>query len=94
MKIIRILLTVLLLLFLSQKHVSALENYLVSANLEYKILEDGNTAVTHTVTIKNTSSAQFAKNYVLNIAYTTPKNIKACENGEAVPFQLTNNGGV
>ena len=77
----------LLTLFFNQP-VKAESIFAVDANVEYKVLESGSTAVTHTITITNNSTYDYAKSYLFELSNLEPKNLKAFEEGSPIPSQL------
>ncbi|MBN1970378.1 MAG: transglutaminase family protein [Candidatus Delongbacteria bacterium] len=81
-----------ILLFTFPKFSFAQENYEVNANIEYKALENGTTAVTHTITLKNKTTYEYAKNYVFELSNIEPYNIKAYESGSPIPLQINKEG--
>ncbi len=91
----RILLTFLLiisLLITLNTPVQAKENFSVNSATEYKFFENGTADITNTVTIKNTSSQFFAKDYTLTLSGVSPKNIKATDSkGKLSTFTLADN---
>lgn len=86
----KILLYIFLIHFfiLFQKQIYAESDFSVSANVEYKVLENSHTAVTHTITIKNTSTYRYAKSYILELTNLEPNNIKAYEEGSPIPYEI------
>ncbi len=82
--------TILIFLFLilSNKYVYAESNFNIDENVEYKVFETGNTAVTHTITINNNSTYNYAESYRLELSNLEPINIKAFEDGSSIPLQL------
>ena len=77
-----------LLLFLFNKDVFAFENFIIDANVEYKVLGSGKTAITHTITLQNKITYEYAKSYLLELSNLDPKNINAFEKGASIPVQL------
>lgn len=78
----------LILLFITYNPVKAQESFSTYAKVEYKVLESGNTAVTHTITITNNSSYDYAKSYILELSNLNPENIRAYEDGNLIPINL------
>lgn len=63
------------------RNLYAQSNFIVDANIEYKIHENGNTTVTNTITLKNINEKYYAKYFYLNLTSIEPKNIRAFESG-------------
>lgn len=59
--------------------ISAEGEFAVDAHVEYKILDNGKTTVTHTVTLENLYSTLYATNYSLSLSNIEPVNPKAFE---------------
>jgi len=91
-KIFIVLFLVFSFLFKAVNAVKADTNFQVDLNAEYKILDDGKTTITNTVSIKNLKSDYFPKKYVLNLKGVDPQNIKAYESGSLLTTSLQENG--
>ena len=90
----RIFFTVVMLFLLLAKGIFAKENFTTSTNVEYKIQSDGKTFVTHTVGVKNNTTEEFTKAYILTLFHLNPKNVRAYEDGNPVPLVIESNDGV
>lgn len=88
------LLVVIAILFIPPNIVFADDNFQTDINVEYKILEDGKTTVTNTVTIKNLKSDYFPKKYILNLKGVFPQNVKAYESGDLLRTVISENNGL
>jgi len=79
---------IILLFLLFPNTIFAVNNFNIDENVEYKVQESGNTFVTHTITIQNESTYDYAKNYILELSNLKPTNISACEKGTQIPLEL------
>ncbi len=69
-------------------NIYAQDSFGVNTNIEYKILDTGNVAVTHTITVKNNSTYEYAQSYLFELSSLYPTDVKAFEGGTSVPVQL------
>jgi hypothetical protein len=74
------------------KTVNAQEEFSVNSIVEYKIREDGNTAITHTVSIKNLTSHEYTRSYIVKLANLEPVNVKGYEDGNLIPTRVGKSG--
>ncbi|MFC1600654.1 transglutaminase family protein [Patescibacteria group bacterium] len=86
-----ILIIFILFFSISANTVQADAIYETNTNIEYKVFEDGNTAVSHTITLKNNTSYEYATNYLITLTNIKPNNLKAYESGSPIPFEVKQN---
>src|SRR3989344_1904355 len=80
-KKISILLICLILFSLGLTQIPASEDFELTANTEYKVLESGITLVTYTISIKNLNSNTYPKQFLLNLEEVEPQNVNSYESG-------------
>jgi hypothetical protein len=85
-KLLVLLLTLVVTLF-NPSPIKAEGEFVIDSAVEYKVETNGNTIVTHAVTLENAFSNLYATAYSLILENIEPQNIKAFDQNGSLPFE-------